>query len=419
LEEDASDISYATFLGGSQSTEHSDGGMSRFDENGNLYLAVCAGCGGNSDFPTTNGAWSNVNESALQCNTVGVRFNLSGLIANPQFEMEVEGSPIGCYNKPIQFINNDGGTGATTYNWDFGDGNSSMDESPSHLYGDTGTYEVKLVVTNPVACPDKDSATFILRIDYPDTLKAWATEDTICIGETVELVAIDAGSYLWSPGSSLDDSTKASVFASPLNDISYTVVGTNICGPDTAEVNLVVLQTNFQLPNDTTICIGESIVLDPKLTDGNFIWQDNSTSSTYTAYEAGIYWLNASIKDCPSAIDSVIIDVKNCAVIIEMPNIFSPNGDGFNDYFAPESVSGLNEVYISVYNRWGKKLFTSDNILVESNGLSEVSTTIMENGWDGQFKGENSPEGTYFWLFHGIDNDNNEYKKQGSLTLKR
>ena len=67
LSQGAEDLIYGSFLGGSQSAEHVDGGTSRFDKNGTVYQAVCAGCGGNSDFPTTPGAWSSTNDS-FNCN---------------------------------------------------------------------------------------------------------------------------------------------------------------------------------------------------------------------------------------------------------------------------------------------------------------------------------------------------------------
>ena len=57
-------LAYATFYGGPVSYEHVDGGTSRFDKSGMVYQSVCAGCGGNDDFPTTTGAWSNTNKSA-------------------------------------------------------------------------------------------------------------------------------------------------------------------------------------------------------------------------------------------------------------------------------------------------------------------------------------------------------------------
>ncbi len=73
-------LAYATFYGGNVSLEHVDGGTSRFDKNGNVFQAVCGGCGGHSDFPTTNGAWSNTNNSTTpykNCNNAIFKINLN------------------------------------------------------------------------------------------------------------------------------------------------------------------------------------------------------------------------------------------------------------------------------------------------------------------------------------------------------
>src|SRR5205823_745005 len=62
LNHDAQSLLYGSFFGGSLNLgEHVDGGTSRFDKNGIIYEAVCAGCGGFSDFPTTPGVVSNTN----------------------------------------------------------------------------------------------------------------------------------------------------------------------------------------------------------------------------------------------------------------------------------------------------------------------------------------------------------------------
>ncbi|MBP6696555.1 MAG: T9SS type A sorting domain-containing protein [Flavobacteriales bacterium] len=70
-------LHYATFLGGALSYEHADGGSSAFDDNGNLYLSLCAGCGMNSDLPTTPGAWSTTN-NAPNCNAASVKLTTDG-----------------------------------------------------------------------------------------------------------------------------------------------------------------------------------------------------------------------------------------------------------------------------------------------------------------------------------------------------
>ena len=75
LAPEAADLVYATFFGGSTSNEHVDGGTSKFDKDGLVYQAVCAGCGGNDDFPTTPGAWSDDNGST-NCNLASSNLTL-------------------------------------------------------------------------------------------------------------------------------------------------------------------------------------------------------------------------------------------------------------------------------------------------------------------------------------------------------
>lgn len=72
LSPDLLELSYGTYIGGLQgSGDHVDGGTSRFDRRSAVYQSVCAGCGGFSDFPTTNGAWSEINKGLRPGSTQG------------------------------------------------------------------------------------------------------------------------------------------------------------------------------------------------------------------------------------------------------------------------------------------------------------------------------------------------------------
>lgn len=82
-----SELQYATFMGGistfsATAHEHVDGGTSRFDKKGVVYQSVCAGCGGNSLFPTTPGAWSRTNNS-FNCNNALFKFDFENLNRKP------------------------------------------------------------------------------------------------------------------------------------------------------------------------------------------------------------------------------------------------------------------------------------------------------------------------------------------------
>ncbi|MBC8173604.1 MAG: PKD domain-containing protein, partial [Chitinophagales bacterium] len=88
FERDAEALIYASFFGGSTTSEHVDGGTSRFDKKGRIYQAVCAGCGGSDAFPTTDGAYSETNNS-FNCNLGVIKFEFTF----GQLNLEVTATP--------------------------------------------------------------------------------------------------------------------------------------------------------------------------------------------------------------------------------------------------------------------------------------------------------------------------------------
>jgi gliding motility-associated-like protein len=88
---------------------------------------------------------------------------------------------------------------------------------------------------------------------------------------------------------------------------------------------------------------------------------------------------------------------------LEIPNIFTPNGDGHNDVFKPVIAEGILEFKGSIYDRWGLKI-------QELNGVNDV--------WDGRTsKGKMVPDGTYFYLISGKGVDGKIYEFKGFVQL--
>ncbi len=96
LSQNATALEYATFLGGNSqsSSEHVDGGTSRFDKRGFVYQAVCGGCVGTNAFPTTPNAWSTINRSS-NCNNAAFKFDfaVSSAIAGGAQKACLNGGP--------------------------------------------------------------------------------------------------------------------------------------------------------------------------------------------------------------------------------------------------------------------------------------------------------------------------------------
>jgi gliding motility-associated-like protein len=99
-------------------------------------------------------------------------------------------------------------------------------------------------------------------------------------------------------------------------------------------------------------------------------------------------------------------DDKTVFVIPFIPNAFTPNGDGLNDFFRivglpPDHITRFN---LQIFNRWGQIVFESDNIL---------------NSWNGSMKGEVCPEGDYVWVIFYEDDKKTRTSNKGIITLVR
>lgn len=90
---------------------------------------------------------------------------------------------------------------------------------------------------------------------------------------------------------------------------------------------------------------------------------------------------------------------------LEMPNAFSPNGDGINDvYKAKDGYQSLTEFHAYIFNRWGQKLFEWTN---------------PADGWDGKYKGKDVAQGVYYVLVKAKGADGKTYNIKRDVNLLR
>ncbi|NNE54864.1 MAG: PKD domain-containing protein, partial [Flavobacteriales bacterium] len=148
------------YMGGNGLTEHVDGGTSRFSPKGIIYQAVCAGCGGSDNFPTTDGAWSEVN-GATNCNMAVFKYDLE--IQSLQAVAQANPEAIGCAPYTVNF-SNAGSTGVEHF-WDFDDdGATSTEPSPTYTYTEPGDYEVMYVSIDETACNISDTTVLVVQV---------------------------------------------------------------------------------------------------------------------------------------------------------------------------------------------------------------------------------------------------------------
>jgi gliding motility-associated-like protein len=184
LDAQANSLEYATFFGqmhrpndSGGGNDHVDGGTSRFDKMGTLYQSVCASCSGFQGFPTTAGAWSDSNR-ASNCNNALFRFSVTDDFPVAEFVPPTAG----CAPYTVQFQNTGRGD---NFIWDFGDGTTSTEHSPSHTYTDGGAYTVTLIAIQPMGCATTDTVRHTVRVI--GTNAPYTTHGIACNGGSVQI----------------------------------------------------------------------------------------------------------------------------------------------------------------------------------------------------------------------------------------
>lgn len=232
----------------------------------------------------------------------------------------------------------------------------------------------------------------------------------ICRGEKAQFTAQGGSNYYWYPPYGLNATNLASVVSSATSNVVYSVKVTRdgYCS-DSASTSLVVNDLpTINAGRDTTYNIDEQIFITAKGT-GNITWVvgdyilckdcpqtqiQPKRDACYTAESINEFGCKASDQVC-------IAITTNYGIFI--PNSFTPNGDELNDVFKIYGNSLLS-IKMEIYDRWGKLLFTSNDV---------------EQSWDGTFKNVPCELGVYNYkiTYKGVDGKVNE--KTGSITLVR
>tara|TARA_R110002050_G_scaffold109799_1_gene221372 strand:+ start:105614 stop:107464 length:1851 start_codon:yes stop_codon:yes gene_type:complete len=248
-------------------------------------------------------------------------------------------------------------------------------------------------VDSPVTGTDIQFTDAIICSSIKQRKVALGSDTTICMGDTIIVANTTTDqftTYKWSDGST-DMNLKVTQAG------TYWLEASNPCVATVYSDTIMVSAdsvTNPNLVTDTIMCGTQPFLLNAEIQGGSYVWQDNSTNPTFTVAQPGKYYVDINQRLCQKRFFSNVLSCEDFLI----PNIFTPNSDGVNDYFGVK-YEGLEMVTIEVYNRWGTLLF---------------QTSKKGFAWDGTANGEPAPDGVYFYVIQ-IGKAN----YQGSITLMR
>lgn len=306
LSPDAENLIYASFLGGGQSAEHVDGGTSRFAKNGTVYQSVCAGCQGNSDFPTSPSAWSETNNST-GCNMAVFRFNLGQIEA----EVQLEGPSEICEGVITGFLNLS--EGGNEYAWDMGDGTELTTFNALHAYQEPGTYTVQLIVHETTECMIGDTASITVTV-LPGVDPFITPVAEVCPGTPVQLFATGTENMYWLENDALEDPSSPNPIVVASEDLTLALVDSNFCEVDTLFITVPVFPINISANGPFTVCEGSSVTL----TAGGgvaYAWSppqglSSTNQASVTASPADSTTYKVVITTTDGCVDSLFVEVN-------------------------------------------------------------------------------------------------------------
>lgn len=295
-----------------------------------------------------------------------------------------------------------------TYTWSPA-GDMLYSGSPSNVYqGDTSA-TIVVSASTPIGCSAKDSVRITV---FPGNFSGVSTNDTgICPLGSVPLFANGGISYTWSPSYGLNDTTIANPVASPETTTEYLMIAKDQHGcADSQLVRVAVYPAAvLALPDSINIYPGESYHIEPGSNALYFKWfppsglsADNIADPLATPQVRTRYFVDATTEKGCTVSDSMDVLVKS--TVIDMPNAFTPNGNGVNSTFKPSKRGIAQLKSFNIFNRWGEKVFESQNI---------------DKGWDGTLNDKPQPVGVYIYTIEAITDSGQVFTRQGNVTLIR
>jgi len=278
-------------------------------------------------------------------------------------------------------------------------------------YGNTATFPSRgerfVAIRLYGECGDMGVRYAYLRV-FPAGNAGISSDTTLCAGgPAVNLFQALNGAP--DPGGGWQPALPNGVFIPGTNQAgvyAYIVPGAGNCPGDTSELDIAVEQP-FNLQNDTTLCYDSTLLLAIPPGLAEWQWSDGSQGAFLAVQTPGTYSLTGKTGLCTFS-DSVQVAFYTCGTCqFYVPNVFSPNDDGWNDTWQVFLPCAWLHFQMQVFDRWGNLVFMAND---------------PEQAWNGKWHGQPMAPGVYVWSLEWsgeLLGESKIYRQNGGVTLVR
>lgn len=344
---------------------------------------------------------------------------------DPYLSITASNDPV-CQGEMITFTATPGSTVVNpSYQWFVNRLNTGMTGTVYARDDLAGGDTVYCVITDHALCRVNATDTsnrIVIQSAANSSVDIDATHTKVCSGDTVQFTANptnggDHPHYQWQINGSntgMDSTVLTATTLANGDIVSCIMTGSFACSQPVPSTNSIQMTVNpipeITMEENITIARGKSIQLKPAITGAIAFYQwtpatglddpnlPNPVAAPLitTAYQL----LVTAGNGCSVSAKTTI----NVLYTLQMPNAFTPNGDGRNDLFRIPPSSPEKVISFAIYNRWGELVFF---------------TTNGSSGWDGTFKNQQQPAGSYIWKIDYEDASGTRMTASGNVMLVR
>jgi gliding motility-associated-like protein len=312
-----------------------------------------------------------------------------------------------------------------SYQWSFGDGNTSTDPNPVHYYAAPGLYTVTLIVNTQFGCADTLTKPQLVRVVARPDIDI-AGDTVICVNSSILHSGLfnvpDTSVVTWEWN--FPNGNQASVQNPPQQyyiipgtfQVTSMAMNSTGCRDTTVQTILVNPLPVANMPPQITIQNGFPVTIPAAYSANTVAWSWSPVTGLscsdcptplaepkYTTLYQVEFTDNNGCKN--SSTIEIIVQCKDANFF--MPNTFTPNGDGSNDVFYPRG-KGLERVkMLRIFNRWGEVVYEKRDFPVN----------VASFGWDGTYRGQRPKADVYVYQLEVYCENGDILRSNGNIAL--